>query len=115
MSAGTSVARVPRHGHGRLTPWSKGQSGNPAGISPERRALLDAIEKNEVPKVLAMLAALFERGLDGDDIAAKEWLLQVRGPVKPRTDEQLETAIEAKLMELIQEARRRNADPGRTG
>lgn len=111
MSAGNSVSVVPSHGHGKLTPWAKGQSGNPSGISPERRALLDAIEKNEVPKVLGMLAALYERGIGGDNFAAKEWLAQVRGPVKPRGDEQLEAAIELKLMELIDEARRRRESP----
>lgn len=111
MNAASSAMVVPSHGHGRLTPWQKGQSGNPTGITPERRALLDAIERNEVPKVLTMLAALYDRGIAGDDIAAKEWLLQVRGPVKPRTDEQLETAIEAKLLEMISEARRRREPP----
>ncbi len=115
MSAANSVSVVSSHGHGKLTPWPKGQSGNPSGMSPERRALLDAIEKNQVPKVLQMLDALFERGIEGDDIAAKEWLLQVRGPLKARDDEKIESAVDARLTELIAEERRRRAESAGTG
>lgn len=100
---------------GTLTPWRKGQSGNPRGMSAERRALYDAIETNEVPKVLAMLGALYTRGIQGDDIAARLWLDQVRGPVKARKDDEIERAVEEKLLELIQEARRRRGGGGTSG
>ena len=114
MSASAVTTRAEAEARG-MTPWKKGQSGNPAGMSPERRALNEAIEKNEIPKVLTMLAALYERGIEGDDIAAKEWLLQVRGPIKSRDDDKIESAIDARLMELIAEERRRRAESAGTG
>lgn len=108
-SGGNAVQRrtVPGLNGGWLKPVPPGVSGNPAGVSKERRELYQAIEKREVPKVLALLNALYERALDGDTIAAKLWLDQVRGPLKRRDDDDIENAVESKLMELIQDAKRR--------
>ena len=33
--SGGRSAIIPRHGHGRLTPWQKGQTGNPGGRQGE--------------------------------------------------------------------------------
>lgn len=95
-----------------LTPWKPGQSGNPSGMTRERRALYKAIEESEVPKVLAMLAALYDRGIDGDDAAARLWLDQVRGPVKARDDDAIEQAVEQKIGEMLAEVRARKAAEG---
>jgi len=110
---GNSVALRPGLNGGSLLVLPKGVSGNPHGVSKERRELYQAIEKHEIPKVLGLLAALYDRALEGDTIAAKLWLDQVRGPLKQRKDgEDLESAIELKLLEMIQEAKRvREAKP----
>jgi len=91
-------------------PPKGGPSRNPSGLSKERRELVEAIERSEVPRVMEMLRALFERGIDGDDIAAKMWLDQVRGPVKARDDDAIAQAVQEQLVALIQEARRRRAE-----
>jgi Family of unknown function (DUF5681) len=96
---------VPSHGIGRLKPFPKGVSGNPGGRSNERRALDEAIEKQEIPKVHALLAALYDRAMEGDLFAAKMWLDQVRGPVKPRKEDEIGDAVESKLLELIAQAK----------
>jgi hypothetical protein len=104
--SGPAVVVTQPHG-GALRPWRRGQSGNPSGLSKERRELYQAIEKTEVPKVLTMLAALYDRGLEGDVAAARLWLDHVRGPVKARDEDALEQAVEQKVMEMIAEARAR--------
>lgn len=106
------VVYVPGARGGRLTPWQPGRSGNPSGLTRERRALYKAIEESEIPKVLAMLEALYTRGLAGDDAAARLWLDQVRGPVKARDDDAIEQAVETKIGELLAEARARKAAEG---
>lgn len=91
-----------------LVPWKKGQaSPNPGGLSRERRALYAAIEVQEVPKVIALLETLFEQAMRGDTSAAKLWLDHVRGPVKARDDDAIENAVEAKIAEMLSEARAR--------
>jgi len=103
--------RVPQpHGGVLVMPPKGGRSPNPSGLSKERRELVEAIERYEVPRVMEMLRALFERGIDGDDIAAKMWLDQVRGPVKARDDDAIAQAVQEQLVALIQEARRRRAE-----
>jgi hypothetical protein len=92
-----------------VVPPKGGRSPNPSGLSKERRELVEAIERSEVPRVMEMLHALFVRGIEGDDIAAKLWLDQVRGPVKARDDDAIARAAEEKLLEMLQEARRRRA------
>jgi hypothetical protein len=94
---------------GTLKVWPKGKSGNPSGLSRERRELYRAIEEREIPKVLDMLDALYQRGIAGSDSAARMWLDHVRGPVKPRDDDAIESAVEQKVMEMIAEARARKA------
>jgi hypothetical protein len=101
------VQVVPSHGRGRLTPWQKGQSGNPRGISPERAAMLKTLEECHLPRLPALLDALYTKALAGDVFAARLWLEQVRGPVRPRKDEEIEKAVDARIMELLQEARQR--------
>lgn len=91
-----------------LTPWKPGQSGNPDGSGRARRALFHAIEKTEIPKVLTLLAQLYEQALGGDVAAARLWLDQVRGPVKARTDDEIEHAVEQRILELVSQARARN-------
>jgi hypothetical protein len=105
---------IPGRNGGVLTPYRKGQTGNPGGLTPERRALLDAIEKNHIPKVTAMLDRLFDIA-SGDDLvpavaAAKLWLDQVRGPVKARDDDAIMTAVHEQLVALIMAARQRRAE-----
>lgn len=87
--------------------WKPGQSGNPAGTSKERRALCAAIDANEIPKVLTLLAQLYDQAMLGDVAAARLWLDQVRGPVKTHGDEEIERAVERRIQELISEARQR--------
>jgi len=116
MATGNSVVqRVPQPHGGTLVPFAKGKSGNPGGLSKERRELYEAIERSQVPKVLQMLDALFDRGIAGDDFAAKEWLAQVRGPVKARDDDAIASAVQEQLMALIHEARRRRAEATENG
>lgn len=86
--------------------WKPGQSGNPSGLTRERRALYAAIEQSQVPKVVAMLDALFERGIEGDDAAARLWLDQVRGPVKAREQDAIDVAVEQRIVELVSAAKR---------
>jgi hypothetical protein len=76
---------LPTRTHnGRFLP---GTSGNPGGRSKERRALSEAIEGEEVPKVVAMLDALFDRGIRGDNIAAKEQLVMLIQEARRRRDQ----------------------------
>jgi len=109
-----SLAPRPAYQRGLRPPWRKGETGNPTGWTKERRELALAIEKTQIPKVLEMLDALFARGIEGDDIAAKLWLEQVRGPLKPRPDDAIESAVDQRIMELVSEARRR-AGNGQNG
>jgi len=85
--------------------WRPGQSGNPAGLSGERRALYDAIEKRCVPRTLALLDQLLEQAMAGDVAAARLWLDQVRGPVKARQEDEIERAVEQRILELIARAK----------
>lgn len=110
-NASAALVRPGKNG-GTLRNWPRGQSGNPSGLSRERRALYKAIEESEIPKVLTMLTALYERGIAGDDAAARMWLDHVRGPVKPRDDDALEAAVEQKVIEMVAEARARKAAEG---
>lgn len=112
----TAPLRVPQpHGGVLVMPQKGGPSRNPTGMSKERRALVEAIEREEVPRVMEMLRALFDRGIAGDDIAAKLWLDQVRGPVKARDDDAIASAVQEQLVMLIQEARRRRAEQDANG
>ena len=86
--------------------WKPGQSGNPSGLTRERRALYEAIERAQIPKVIAMLDALFERGLEGDDAASRLWLDQVRGPLKAREQDEIDIAVERRVIELVSAAKR---------
>lgn len=93
---------VPQPHGGALRPFPKGQSGNPGGQSRERLALESAIERNEIPKVLALLNALYERGLEGDVGAANAWLNRVVGPVSD--DDTITAKAEKMLRALLEEA-----------
>lgn len=107
---GTSdLHRIPAKNGGWLRTQPKGVSGNPAGMSKERKELLSAIESNCIPRVLKVLDVLEGRALAGDTIAARLWLDQVRGPLKPRDNDDIERAVEEKLLELIQQERARRA------
>lgn len=88
--------------------YKPGQSGNPAGLTRERRALYAAIEGGEIPKVLALLNQLYEQAMSGDVSAGKLWLDQVRGPVKAREQEEVERLVEQRIIELIADAKLRN-------
>jgi hypothetical protein len=95
---------------GTLLPFRKGQSGNPAGVSPERRQLYQAIESHCIPQVLQVLDNLLSDYLeDGNMVAIKVWLDQVRGPIRPRDDDAIEAAVEERLGELIEQLRRQRA------
>jgi Family of unknown function (DUF5681) len=95
-----SAAAINERSLANLKPWRPGQSGNPGGMSKERRELYEAIEKNHVPRVLDVLLALFNLAIEGDVAAARLWLDQVRGPVKARSEDELERAVETKLLEM---------------
>src|SRR5690348_3859487 len=113
---GNGALRVPQpHGGVLVMPAKGGPSRNPSGMSKERRELYDAIEKTQIPRVVAMLGALFSRGVGGDDFAAKLWLDHVRGPVKARDDDAISAAVQEQLGMLIQEARRRREEQSRAG
>lgn len=112
-----------------LIPWRKGQSGNPGG----RPRMLVAIERmlDENHRGVAHMATVFDRllalamgelvtvtgaggevtiQLRADPAFMKLYLDRVLGPVKARDDDVGE-AVEAKLMELIAQARAARTAP----
>jgi hypothetical protein len=62
----------PRTATGR---WVKGHTGNPGGRTNRLLSVRRAIDEARDPiQVKQMLAALFERGVAGDNFASKLWL-----------------------------------------
>jgi hypothetical protein len=116
MNSESSAAQrtFPGRNGGTLVPFVKGKSGNPGGLSKERRELLDAIESKYVPRVSEVLDRLLSIIANGDEMpavaAAKLFLDHVRGPVKARDDDAIAQAVQEQLVALIQEARRRRAE-----
>lgn len=103
--------RAPQpHGGAILVVPKGGRSPNPTGMSKHKREMLEAIDSQEVPKVMKVLRKLRRLALAGDVLAARTWLDQVRGPVKARDDDAIATAVQEQLLALIQEARRRRAE-----
>lgn len=94
-------------GVANLIPWVKGQTGNPGGLTKNERALKNAIDSEEVPKVMRMLSALRKRGLRGDVAAARLWLEQVRPIAKASQQSAVDAAVRARFEELVSEARQR--------
>ena len=75
-------AKARSHGAGRR--WKPGQSGNPGGLSAERRAFLTAVRKEEEPHTRLVLAKLREIALTGVEWAVTDYLdrLGVKMPEK---------------------------------
>lgn len=113
MSADGIIAghRPQASGGYLITPKrGKGNSPNPSGLSKERREMQDAIESRCVPRVLAVLDELERRFMEeGNDFCGKLWLEQVRPAPKHRDSDDIERAVEDKLLELIQMERARRA------
>lgn len=66
---------------GLLLPFRKGVSGNPAGVSKERRQLYEAIETHCIPQVLQVLDELLTDWRENGNMAAiRVWLDQCRRP-----------------------------------
>jgi hypothetical protein len=89
VASGGKVAPASRGEQGRRKPpagrrFQPGQSGNPTGLSADRRAFLSAVRKEEEPHSKLVLAKLRELALTGVQWAVVDYLdrLGVKMPEK---------------------------------
>lgn len=90
--------------------WVKGgPSPNPGGISKAERDFRETINAHHIPKASALLAKVYELGMDGDPKMA-ELFFKVCGLIKKPTDDAAIEATARKLLDgMLAEARARRA------
>jgi hypothetical protein len=71
-SSGPEPVKKRRRGPGR--PFRKGESGNPGGLSAERRAFLSETRRDQAENIKAVLARLVDEALKGQAWAITDYL-----------------------------------------